>query len=84
MGDADGDAGERSGMGGRQEGVMDWFGANVFLFMLRASESFANRKRVFHKVCWFRRRDEAFFEDNEQLVGSRIHEENKVEVRFTG
>ena len=26
----------------------------------------------------------AFFRDNEQLVGSRTHEENKVEVRFRG
>ena len=26
----------------------------------------------------------AFFKDNEQLVGSRLHEANKVEVRFKG
>ena len=33
MGDADGDAGERTGMGDRREGVMDWFGANVFFYV---------------------------------------------------
>ena len=30
MGDADGDAGESSGMRGRREGAMDWSGANAF------------------------------------------------------
>ena len=83
MGDYDGDAGQRSGMGSRREGVMDWFGANVF-FMLRASDLFANGKGMFHKVYCLRRGDVAFFKGNEQLVASRIHEANKVEVRFKG
>ena len=33
MGDADGDAGERAGMGGRRDGVMNWFRANVFFYV---------------------------------------------------
>ena len=39
---------------------------------------------MFHKVYCLRRGDVAFFKDNEQLVGSRIHEANEVEVRFKG
>ena len=39
---------------------------------------------MFHKVYYLRRGDVAFFRDNEQLVGSRIHEANKVEVGFMG
>ena len=83
MGDADGDAGERSGMG--VGGRVLWIGlALTYFFMLRASELFANGKGVFHNVYCLRRGDVAIFKDNEQLVGSRIHEANKVEVRFKG
>ena len=71
MGGADGDGGERSDMGDRREGVMDWSGANV-CFMLRASELFVNGKVVFHEVYCLRRGDVAFFRYDEQLVGSRI------------
>ena len=39
---------------------------------------------MFHKVYRLRRGDVAFFRDNEQLVGSRIHEAKKVQVRFKG
>ena len=65
------------GVGGR----LLWIGlALTYVFMLRASERFANGKGVFHKVCCVRRGGVAFFRDNElaQLVGSRIHEANKV------
>ena len=44
MGDADGDAGERSGMGGRREGVMDWFGANVFFHVASVGIIFQREK----------------------------------------
>ena len=39
---------------------------------------------MFHKVYCFKRGDVAFFRRNEQLVESRIHDANKVELRFTG
>ena len=37
---------------------------------------------VFHKVYCLRRRDVSFVRDNEQLVRRKIHDSNKVEVRF--
>ena len=39
---------------------------------------------MFHEVYGLRREDVAFFGDDEHFVGSRIHEANKVEVRFGG
>ena len=39
---------------------------------------------MFHKIYSLRRVDVAFFKDNEQLVGSAIHEAIKVEARFRG
>ena len=44
MGDADGDAGERLGMGGRRKGVIDWSGANVF-FHVASVGIICQRKR---------------------------------------
>ena len=62
-----------------------WIGlALTYFLMLRASELFANGKGVFHKIYCLRRGDVAFFKDNEHLVARRIHEANKVEVRFKG
>ena len=52
--------------------------------MLRASELFANGKGMIHEVYCLKRGDAASFKDNEQLVGTKIHEENIVEVRCKG
>jgi len=69
------------GVGGR---VM-WIGlALSYFLMLRASELFAGKKGVYHKVYCLRRGDVAFFRDNEQLGEGKRQEANKVEVRFRG
>ena len=60
-GNADGDAGERSGMGG-----MLWIGLALWCSCrLRASEMFANVKWVFHEVRFLRGGDMAFFGEYE-------------------
>ena len=69
------------GVGGR---VLRIGLALPYLLMLRASELHAEGKGVLHRVYCLRRGDVAFFRHNEQLVGSRIHEANKLEVRFRG
>ena len=66
-------------------GTVLWIGLALTNFlMLRTSELFAKGRGVFHKVYCLRRGDVVFFRDNEQLVGSSIHEANKVEVRSDG
>ena len=67
------------GVGGR----VLWIGLTLsYFFKLRASELFVKEIVVFHKVYCLRRRDVSFVRDNEQLVRRKIHESNKVEVRF--
>ena len=69
------------GVGGR----VLWIGlALTYYFYVASVGIICQRKGLFHKVYCLRRGDVAFFKGNEQLVGSRIHEANKVEVRFKG
>ena len=63
MGDADGDAGEHSGMGGRPEGVMDWFGANV-LFNVASVRIICQRKKGVPHSVLFEEGEVEFFRDN--------------------
>jgi len=68
-----------------ERGRVLWIGlALSYLLMLRSEELFDRGKGKVHEVHCLQRRDVAFFKGNEQLMGDKRKEADKVEVRFRG